>query len=250
VGKHGNDCLQHSFNKHGEHCFLFSVIETVEHDALDEREVHWISKLDAFSCGNGYNIMNGGNNVGPFPESVRRKISKALMGRKVDPAVVAKTAKANRGKKRSLETRIRMSGRRPGPEERALLSVCMKGRVVSQATRDKISATLKSQSDVLRARATGVPCLPETRQKIAEKLRRRKLSKTHRMNIAAGGIGRHPTAETRAKISAFHKGNKWGLGTKRSAATRAILSQKAKIRESLRRQKCSMNNNAVQLILL
>ena len=199
-GKHGNPYLQASFDKHGESCFLYGIIEFAPQEELHERELYWINQFKSDDDKHGYNMVMAGNNIGSLSVAHRKKISEALMGRK---------------------------GKTPSAEVRA-----------------KISAALKKQSDILRARATGVPCRDETRKKIAATLSGRRLSDEHKLHIALGGTGRTTTLETKAKISAFHKGNKWNLGHKRSPETRALLSEKAKLREARKKLQCLTNNNA------
>lgn len=247
-GNHFNDHLQYAFTQYGEKCFSYSVLESVEISLLDEREIHWIRLFNSCNQECGYNIWEGGFGKGVVPLMIRQKISKALTGKKRSAESVMKSAIGNTGKKRSEEARRRMSGRRPGLEERIRLSKSQMGRVVTQETRNKLSAINRQQIDAIRARTTGVPCLPETRKKISDTLKGRKLSEEHKAHIALGGIGRKLSETTKSKISAFHKGNKWNLGHKRSLATRLLLSEKAKLRELRKREKCLTNNNA-QLLL-
>lgn len=59
--KHYNQHLQYAWKKYGEQAFEFSLIEECEERELDEREMFWISELDAISS--GYNITPGGAGV-------------------------------------------------------------------------------------------------------------------------------------------------------------------------------------------
>ena len=241
---HFNDYLQHSFSKHGEKSFAYSVLEMVDPVNLDEREIHWIREFNSCDQTSGFNIFEGGLGRSFVPMSVRLKISKALTGMKRSPESIMKSAIGNTGKKRSDQARKNMSGRRPGPDERRMLSISQMGRIITQETRAKISATLLNQRESLRARMLGKSPSEETRRKIALSLTGRKQSQETIKKRALACTGRITSPETKAKISAFHKGNKWGLGTKRSPESRALMSEKAKIREANKRAKCLTNTNS------
>lgn len=59
-GDHPNIHLQNAYNKHGESRFYFEVIEKdILSEAIDEREVCWISYYNSFK--NGYNRSEGGD---------------------------------------------------------------------------------------------------------------------------------------------------------------------------------------------
>lgn len=88
---HINKHLQLAWNKYGEENFIFSVIEECKAEQLDEREIYWISKLDAINPQNGYNLCSGGSGTGegkcsPFygkhhTKEAKDKISKANTGK-------------------------------------------------------------------------------------------------------------------------------------------------------------------------
>lgn len=73
--RHFNDHLQKSFNKHGENCFMFEVIEHTEF--LDEREIYWIKELKSCDASSGYNLLHGGKSF-EMTQEVKDKISKSL----------------------------------------------------------------------------------------------------------------------------------------------------------------------------
>lgn len=61
--RHKNVILQNSWNLHGEKAFKFEIIEECSEDKLDEREIYWIDKLNAYvhcKTPNGYNLTTGG----------------------------------------------------------------------------------------------------------------------------------------------------------------------------------------------
>jgi len=57
-GIHHNCHLQSSWQKYGEHCFEFIIIEECLLEKLDEREIYWINYYDSYN--NGYNLDMGG----------------------------------------------------------------------------------------------------------------------------------------------------------------------------------------------
>lgn len=57
-GRHSNRHLQSAWNRYGQDCFVFSVIETVPFELLDKREQYWISHFDTYNT--GYNLDLGG----------------------------------------------------------------------------------------------------------------------------------------------------------------------------------------------
>ena len=152
---HDNRHLQHSWNKHGEDKFEFSVLETCHPEKCIEREQHWIDKLRAVEL--GYNvcpvaesrrgaklreetkrqmsISHTGVPKGPCSEETKRKIGEANEGLKGPrPAwVTAKIVAAQKGKKRgpmSAETRKRMSqsakGRPKSEEHKAAIRAAVR----------------------------------------------------------------------------------------------------------------------------
>lgn len=114
--KHHSKYLQHSWNKYGSDCFEFSVIEVCHILALVFREQYYIDLYQPV-----YNI--------------------------------AKTAGNTLGTKRSDESRAKMSARKKLSiprkqtlEERIKRSRSFMGHVLSQETKDKISAALKGKT--------------------------------------------------------------------------------------------------------
>ena len=85
-GYHRNAKLQNSFNKHGEECFEWSILENTDIDNLEEREIYYINKFN--SVDNGYNIEGGGNHNKIVLESTRKKLSEVKKGEKNANAVI------------------------------------------------------------------------------------------------------------------------------------------------------------------
>jgi group I intron endonuclease len=86
-GAHWNVKLQRAWNKYGEQCFTFSVVEVCLPGQLDELEQQWIDKTGA--ARHGYNI----NPAASSPKGCRRtaqfkkQVSETLKKKAADPAV-------------------------------------------------------------------------------------------------------------------------------------------------------------------
>jgi group I intron endonuclease len=57
-GRHHNNHLQYSYNKYGEDCFDFIILETCEISLLNEREIYWMEYYNVLDS--GYNQSVGG----------------------------------------------------------------------------------------------------------------------------------------------------------------------------------------------
>ena len=84
-GIHGNHHLQNAYTKYGRDAFEFSILELCPIDQLDEREVYWISQLNAVKT--GYNMTEGGGGTrGFYPsEETRKKQSSQSKQRWANP---------------------------------------------------------------------------------------------------------------------------------------------------------------------
>lgn len=63
---HCNQKLQNAFNKYGEECFTYKILEQCSDEERFEKEIEYIAKYDTFE--NGYNLTPGGDgpNKGQF----------------------------------------------------------------------------------------------------------------------------------------------------------------------------------------
>lgn len=102
---HHSRYFQNAWNKHGSDNFIFERIENVkDKNKLLEREQYYLDKLTPFAnLDRGYNInpMAGSNLGVKYSEESKKKMSSWIR----TPEMVAKISKANKGQKRSLETR-------------------------------------------------------------------------------------------------------------------------------------------------
>lgn len=130
-----------SIRKHGWDAFTYEVLE--ETDKLSERETHHIKELNTL-WPNGYNQLE--SHIG-MPEDIRKKISDTK--KKQYAAMTSEERKqrmnvlieANKGSKRSEETRNKMSE----SAKKYLRENPRPKRIWTQEQRDKQSALLKEK---------------------------------------------------------------------------------------------------------
>lgn len=67
-----NSKLNRAIRKYGEDAFNLNILEEVDDNALDKREIFWIEKLNTFH--NGYNCTTGGGGVPKYDQTFRKKI--------------------------------------------------------------------------------------------------------------------------------------------------------------------------------
>lgn len=210
-GVHPNRYLQSAWLKYGECSFEFSVVMECSPERLIEEEQGAMDRMAP-----EYNLSpTAGSTLGfRFSEESRAKLSRSMMGKGKgvtrDPALVAKTAEAHRGKVRSPETGRKISeklkgrqrdpahveaaasklrGRKRPPEEVKHLignkHAC--GQVFSDERRASMAAATREQyANGERSRERP----PEYREKIAASLRGRKLTPEHRAAVSAAMTGK------------------------------------------------------------
>ena len=142
---HINNHLQFAWNKYGEDCFSFIILEECPIESLDEREIFYIEKFNSRNEEIGYNIALGGNQISQ-DERVSNAISKAQKNNFSDPikgkVLREKLSLVTKGKRLSCSHINKLkdinSKRIRSAEERAKLSNSLKGHYVSENTKKKI----------------------------------------------------------------------------------------------------------------
>jgi hypothetical protein len=69
--------LKSAISKHGKNNMKFKILEKVEVESLDEREVYWISKFNSL-VPNGYNLTSGGESRKELSETARNNIKSGI----------------------------------------------------------------------------------------------------------------------------------------------------------------------------
>jgi len=151
-GYHDNQYLQRSWDKYGEGCFTFEVIQRVDDvEKLTGIEQHWMDTLRAAEEEYGYNLRPAADTNKGFhhTEETKRKIGEASKRMVRTPEW---NANISAGRKRS--------GYRHPPEVLKRMSEKMMGRIVP---RDQVERSAASRR--------GVPLTAERRKNIGDALR-------------------------------------------------------------------------------
>ena len=190
-----NPIMQNVFNKYGEDCLSFIILEECERDkkTLAEREMHHFTILSGiYGDGAMMNIFKNEmtSRLGtPHSEETKRKISLANQGPRSDKqiAAVRKLATCNIGRKLS-------------PESIAKRTAKQKGIKRSEETKVRLSDAMKKRS----------PMSEETKKKISEtkKARCQKPSQEHMEKLRQLAIGRPMKEEHKAALIASKIGTK------------------------------------------
>jgi hypothetical protein len=227
--------LYRAWRTHGEP--TLTVLAIIEESALLDAEIAAIASYNTLSP-NGYNSTTGGDISPALMDEVKKKIGDRHRGRVMNEEWIAKISAGGKGKKRSAETRARMSE-------------SLKLRVCKPETREKLAALASSPErraafNAAHAQRRGIPLSPEraemarealrvamldplviekinasrfsphseeTKAKMSASAKGRPKSAEHRANLSAAKMGVRPSDEARAKMSAAQKGRKHSPGT-------------------------------------
>jgi group I intron endonuclease len=180
--KHKNPHLQHSWNKYGEDCFDFIILEICAGDkkTLENREQYYLDMLNP-----EFNIcVTAGNQTGmKRSKESRNKMSKSHIGISV-----------NKGRKHTLESRKNMS-------------LAHKGHINSPEARMKISIANTGKKGVIHTQETK-DRLAETSHEYWERVKRNEIERDTNTVGAVGNkiwLGRKHNQEAKDKVSAARK---------------------------------------------
>ena len=184
-GGHHSAVLQHHYNKYGANDLVFEIIIYCERGVLIIMEQVFIDLYNPW-----FNICPiAGNPMEGRTHSVEAK-------RKISSAVKSRAPM-------STKTRVLIGASRRGNTD-------WRGRSHSEETKIKMS---KPKSD-------------ETKKRMSEAQKRRfPVSEATREKRRKNALGKHPSVETRAKMSLAHMGNKSNLGRHLSAEHRENISK-------------------------
>ena len=130
--EHFNTHLQNAWNKYGEDCFVFYIVDICDTTLLDEKEKYYISLYETTNRDYGYNLQLGGNNglhseeskqkisdsnKRYYDEEARKKKSEAAYKQWANPEIKAKILGENNGmygKRHSEEAKQKMRQARLG----------------------------------------------------------------------------------------------------------------------------------------
>ena len=173
----GNRILANAIKKYGRDAFIYEILEKdVFPEILPDLEVAYIAKFKTVRP-LGYNLTTGGEIAKSLSEETCRKISES-----------------NTGKKRSIETRQKMSDARKSEKNPNYGKPAWnRGEPLSTEHRKKISEAKK-----------GIPRSKETREKLRIANLGKRYSKEARENMGRARLGRVPWNKGK-KLSAVHR---------------------------------------------
>jgi group I intron endonuclease len=203
-GRHRNSHLLHSWQKHGASAFEFGVLEASDTEAdLNAAEVFYIAYFRAI----GAYIVNlrGGGEGGSWSGDVLRRIAAARKGKPLSEETRQKLREASRNRPPQSEaTRQKrsktMRGREFSPLARQRRIESGRGKPLTPAHRSKLRLAIERR----RAR-TGYAVSPETQQKMRERMRGVKKTRTPALEAkweAQRGRREHPE-QTKKRIDAL-----------------------------------------------
>lgn len=128
--KHVNNYLQRAWDKYGEDCFKFYILEVCDILQLDELEVKYIEQFDTTDIKSGYNLNVGGNGNPSPNECVRQKMRE-------NHADVSGENNPNYGKHMSDDIKQKMIANRNTPKGKNHVNY---GKTFSEETKAKMRA--------------------------------------------------------------------------------------------------------------
>ena len=177
---HGNPYFQAAWNKYGESCFEFRILEECPENMLLIREDAWMKYYHSMDMVHGYNTK-GACRPNPSDES-KKKMSVAKKGKPISIEHRRNIGLSRKGTKRSAETIARMS--KPRSEQ------AKQNMRIAQQKRKHLHVKGQVRSE-------------ETKRNISEALKARKLR-----GITSPILGRKIPEELKCRISLAHKGMK------------------------------------------
>jgi len=206
-----NPIMQNVFNKYGEDCLSFTILEECERDkkTLAEREMHHFTILSGiYGDGAMMNIFKNEmtSRLGtPHSEETKRKISLANQGPRSDKQIAAdrKLATCNIGRKLSPESIAKRTAKQTGikrsEETKRRMREAMKNRPsMSEETKRKISETKK---------AKGQKPSSEHMEKLRQLAVGRPMSEKNKAALIAAKIGTKKPPEESERRNATRRAN-------------------------------------------
>mgnify|MGYP000895807222 CR=1 FL=1 len=184
-GTHFNSKMSNYYNKYGEGCFEYDIIELCNDDELIEREQFYIDTLRPYFNIRPYAHSNKGIKLS---DETKEKMSKSHIKFFQNGG-----SQWNEGIPCSEETKKKIGETNKGMKN-------MMGKHHSEETKHKMSETRKGRHHT-----------EETRRKISEALKKYKKTDKHRMAISLAqmgnkyNLGNKLSDETKLKISNAHK---------------------------------------------
>jgi|TARA_Y100000310_G_scaffold98156_1_gene95840 group I intron endonuclease len=108
---HSNNHLQNAWNKYGEECFGFLVLEVVDDEnILLRKERIYMNEYNSYNRKHGYNNMIPGENKGfRHSEGTKKKMSRKAKGRVFSKKTLQNMKSASRGRRYTIEGKQKLS---------------------------------------------------------------------------------------------------------------------------------------------
>lgn len=129
---HQNVHLQNAWNKYGNKCFAFYILQECDISELDDVETYYISLFNSIDRNCGYNLESGGSLNKYVSEETKKKMSESATGKILSDETKDKISKSLMG---HPAAKFSQDGIKR-------LSEFNKGKIMSYETKSKISATL------------------------------------------------------------------------------------------------------------
>lgn len=195
-GKHHSQRLQRAWNKYGESSFAFIVLELCDSLSCIKREQFYIDSMKSCDCQFGYNIVpKAGSHLGhKHSAESRKRMSDSAKGRKPSPESIAKGLETRRGFKHSKETKNRLAelarniseetrekrraaARNRSDEYKKKHSASLKGRVITEEWKAKLTAARRRRAERERNDPIGIEQAKQRSLKIKAALLKHHASK-------------------------------------------------------------------------
>lgn len=177
--KHFCSHLQKSWNKYGNDCFSFSVLEECLKEDLDTKEEYWLSFYGGYKSSQTYNQRGAGQESHSVSDETKEKLRKANLGKKATKRTKKKQSEALKGHP--------YWGRKWTDEEKERFSQSKKG-TINNGIRNFDRSN------------------PVYRQNLSNSLKGKKKTKEHAKHISEGRKGMIFSDEHKKRISLGRKG--------------------------------------------
>lgn len=182
-GNHHSIKLQRAWNKYGERCFIFEIIEEIKEEIyLIPREQFWLDYHRSY-MESGYNMSpTAGSTLG---KKISEKTSKAISEANRCRIWSEESIRRARQSQLDRDPKTRDINYKHTEESKKKMSEASKGKSKSKEHRERISKALKGKKrtplsqdrkDKIRAQHLGVKRSDETKKKISEAIRGKKRS--------------------------------------------------------------------------
>lgn len=262
--------LRHAIQKYGAENFERIILEYANSpDELNDLELKYANE-EVMNDERFYNMKTGGMQNAVFSEEIKKKISESRKGQKLTEETKRKLSQSQLGRHHSEETKKKISDshKNPSEETRRKIGEAHKGIKLSDEVKEKISNAQKGENSAwfgrhhdeetkrkISKKNKGRRLSEETRNRLKESWDydkhvtdefRRKMSESQkerwkekgcsdetRQKLREASLGKHPTEETKQKISDTLKGKGAGeknpmYGKKHSEETRKKISEARK----------------------